>query len=372
MFTAQELSRYSRHLTLSEFGLEGQRRLKNARVLLVGAGGLGSPAGLYLAAAGVGIIGIVDADVVEDSNLQRQVLFTTADIGQSKANQAAVHLQQLNPHITVHSHHIALNRHNAMTLIADYDLVVDGSDNFPTRYLVNDACVLLDKPYVYGSIYQFEGQASVFHHADGPCYRCLFPEPPAPGQVPSCAEAGVLGVLPAMIATIQTTEAIKLITGIGQTLSGRLLQYHALDMRFDELTLSRDPQCPICGDQPVITELIDYEAFCGMQPAVSLITATELKTQLKNNPDIQLIDVREPYEREICQINNSRSIPLATLIHHHNELVGDRMIVCICKSGGRSATATRQLQAAGCSQVYSLEGGILAWIDQIDPCLTRY
>ncbi|ABC30809.1 Dinucleotide-utilizing enzyme involved in molybdopterin and thiamine biosynthesis family 2 [Hahella chejuensis KCTC 2396] len=375
MLTTAELSRYSRHLSLPEFGRAGQEQLRASRVLIVGAGGLGSPLGLYLAAAGVGILGIVDGDVVEESNLQRQVLYTVDDIGQPKAERAAARLNALNPHVDIRPYTMTLSSENALGLIKDYDLVIDGTDNFPTRYLTNDACVLAGKPNVYGSIFQFEGQASVFHHEGGPCYRCLFPEPPPPGMVPSCAEGGVLGVLPAMIAGIQATEAIKILTGMGDTLSGRLLQYNALSMTFDELRLRRDPECPVCGDHPSITALIDYDAFCGVPKALAQecdINPEALNARLQKGEQMTLIDVREPYEREICAIDGSLHIPLQSLPARIHEFSKEQTLVFYCKSGGRSAGARQLFSDADFHRVYNLSGGILAWADKIDPDMPRY
>ncbi|AZZ93120.1 molybdopterin-synthase adenylyltransferase MoeB [Hahella sp. KA22] len=375
MLTSAELSRYSRHLSLPEFGRSGQERLRASRVLIVGAGGLGSPLGLYLAAAGVGVLGIVDGDVVEESNLQRQVLYTVNDIGHSKAERAAARLSALNPHVDIRPYAMTLSSENALALINDYDLVIDGTDNFPTRYLTNDACVLTGKPNVYGSIFQFEGQASVFHHDGGPCYRCLFPEPPPPGMVPSCAEGGVLGVLPAMIASIQATEAIKIITGIGDTLSGRLLQYNALSMSFEELRLRRDSQCPVCGDLPSIRALIDYDAFCGIPKNLmqeSNISPEALHARLQQGENLTLIDVREHYEREICAIAGSLHIPLQTLPARINEFAKEQTLVFYCKSGGRSASARDLFNDADFKRVYNLSGGILAWAAKVDPDMPRY
>ncbi|WLQ16982.1 molybdopterin-synthase adenylyltransferase MoeB [Hahella aquimaris] len=375
MLTPDELSRYSRHLSLPEFGRSGQERLRASRVLIVGAGGLGSPLGLYLAAAGVGVLGIVDGDVVEESNLQRQVLYTVDDIDQPKAERAAARLSALNPHVDIRPYAMTLSSENALALINDYDLVIDGTDNFPTRYLTNDACVLTNKPNVYGSIFQFEGQASVFHHDGGPCYRCLFPEPPPPGMVPSCAEGGVLGVLPAMIASIQATEAIKILTGMGDTLSGRLLQYNALSMSFDELRLRRDPQCPVCGDHPSIRALIDYDAFCGVPKTLaqeSDISPEALHARLQQGEDLTLIDVREPYEREICAIAGSLHIPLQSLPARINDFNKEQTLVFYCKSGGRSAGARQLFSDADFKRVYNLSGGILAWAAKVDPDMPRY
>lgn len=377
MLSPQELARYGRHLTLPDFGVEGQERLKASSVLLIGAGGLGSPLGLYLAAAGIGTLGIVDGDVVEESNLQRQVIFTTEDIGFSKAERATSRLRALNPGIEVRPYNLWLTAENALEVIKGYDLVIDGSDNFSTRYLACDACVLVGLPYVYGSIFQFEGQASVFHYQGGPCYRCLFPEPPPDGTVPSCAEGGVLGVLPAMIASIQATEAIKILTGIGETLSGRLLHYDAKSMRFRELKMARNSNCPICGDQPTITTLADYRVVCADSTEeltgsiMKEISPTELKALVESD-NITLIDVREPYERDICSIAGSVHIPLASLKDHMAEIDPSKTMICHCKGGGRSATACQQLAEAGFTDVYNLKGGINAWIDEVDPTLTKY
>ena len=377
MLSPAELARYGRHLTLPGFGIEAQERLKGARVLLIGAGGLGCPLGLYLAAAGVGVLAIVDGDLVEDSNLQRQVLFTTADIGESKAERAAARLRALNPHIDIRPHNLWLSAANALELVGSVDLVVDGSDNFTTRYLVNDACVLAGVPLVYGSISQFEGQASVFHHRGGPCYRCLFPEPPPPGTVPSCAEGGVLGVLPALIASIQATEAIKILTGIGETLSGRLLHYDAKGMDFQQLRMARNPRCPVCGDRPTITALAESPQVCEASPPAASgmsgreMSAAELKAML-DREDVLVVDVREPWERYICHISGSRSIPLAALGDAVDLLDRNQTLVCYCKGGGRSASACQQLRDAGFSDVRNLRGGILAWIDEVEPDLPRY
>jgi molybdopterin/thiamine biosynthesis adenylyltransferase/rhodanese-related sulfurtransferase/molybdopterin converting factor small subunit len=383
--TNDEVQRYSRHLIMPEVGVDGQRRLKAARVLCVGAGGLGSPAALYLTAAGVGTIGLVDFDAVDASNLQRQILHSTRDVGRSKLQSARDRLTALNPEVTVRTHDVALSSANALEIFREYDVIVDGADNFPTRYLVNDACVLLQKPNAYGSIFRFEGQASVFATAGGPCYRCLYPEPPPPGLVPSCAEGGVLGVLPGVIGTIQATEAIKLIIGSGRTLAGRLLLYDALNMRFRELKLQRDPECPVCGDTPTIKELIDYEQFCGVRPAASSPTAAashepetsveELKSRLDAGAPVYVLDVREPQEFQICRIPGSTLIPLGQLparVAEVRSAAGDRDIVVHCKSGVRSAKAARFLRDQGIDRVSNLRGGILAWIDKVDPTLPRY
>ena len=377
--TPEDIQRYSRHLILPEVGVEGQRRLKAASVLLIGAGGLGSPAGLYLAAAGVGRLGVVDFDAVDFSNLQRQILHGTADVGRSKLQSAKDRLLAINPELDVETYETALTSKNALDLFRGYDVVLDGTDNFPTRYLVNDACVLLKKPNAYGSIFRFEGQASVFALPGGPCYRCLYPEPPPPGLVPSCAEGGVLGVLPGVIGTIQATEAIKLILGIGQTLAGRLLLYDAFTMRFRELKLRRDPDCPVCGDHPTVTALIDYEQFCGVAPApsgpVAETTVNELKARIDRGDVPFILDVREPNEFQICRIPGSTLIPLGELPRRLSELPsGDHApdIVVHCKMGGRSAKAVRQLTEKGFTRVQNLKGGILEWIDRIDPTQSKY
>jgi sulfur-carrier protein adenylyltransferase/sulfurtransferase len=379
--TVEEVRRYSRHLIIPDVGKTGQRRLKNAKVLCVGAGGLGSPALMYLAAAGVGTLGIVDFDVVDESNLQRQVIHGTSDVGKSKAVSAKETINEINPLVTVNLHEERLDSDNAMQIFADYDLIVDGTDNFATRYLVNDACVLLGKPYVWGSIFRFDGQASVFWAEHGPCYRCLYPEPPPPGMVPSCAEGGVLGVLCATIGSLQVNEAIKLITGIGESLAGRLMIYDALDMTFRTVKVRKDPECPVCGKNPTITELIDYEEFCGVvsedaqqAAAGSTITATDLKGMLDRHEDILLVDVREPNEYEIV------SIPGATLIPKGEFLSGaalerlpqDKRIVLHCKSGARSAEVLAVIKDAGFSDAVHVGGGVLAWINQVDPSLPSY
>jgi sulfur-carrier protein adenylyltransferase/sulfurtransferase len=374
-----EILRYSRHLIIPNVGMEGQRRLKAARVLLIGAGGLGSPLALYLAAAGVGTLGIVDFDVVDATNLQRQVLHGTKDVGRSKLASARDRILDVNPHVTVEGHETRLTSANALDIIREYDLVIDGTDNFPTRYLTNDACVILGKPNVYGSIFRFEGQASVFATADGPCYRCLFREPPPPGLVPSCAEGGVLGVLPGLIGTIQATEGIKLLLGIGDSLVGRLLLVDALTMKFRTVKLRKDPQCPACGTRE-IRELIDYEQFCGIVPGLAAdggsgvpeITPEELATKLRRGDDFDLIDVREPYEVEIARIDGARLIPLATVTEALRTLDTARDIVVHCRSGQRSAKAVRQLQAAGFRRVWNLAGGILRWSDDVDSSVPKY
>jgi len=371
-----EILRYSRHLILPEVGPGGQRRIKAARVLLVGAGGLGSPAALYLAAAGVGTIGLVDFDVVDATNLQRQILHGTGVVGRPKLESAEARLQDLNPHVHVETFPVRLTSENALEILRDFDVVVDGTDNFPTRYLVNDACVLLGKPNVYGSIFRFEGQASVFHAAAGPCYRCLYPEPPPPGLVPSCAEGGVLGVLPGIIGSIQALETLKLILGAGDTLVGRLVLFDALKFRFRELTLHKDPDCPVCGSHPSVRDLIDYEAFCGIGAAPAYlgpeITATDLARDLRENPDLELVDVREMREWEICRIPGARLIPLGQLPERLSELNGHTEIVTHCHKGVRSMRALEILRAAGFSKVRSLRGGIDAWATEVDPSVPRY
>ena len=376
--TTDDYARYSRHLILPEVGVDGQRRLKNARVLCIGAGGLGSPATLYLAAAGVGTLGLVDFDVVDASNLQRQILHGTSDVGRSKLASARARLEALNPHLKIESFETALTSANALEILRDFDIVLDGTDNFATRYLVNDASVILRKPNAYGSIFRFEGQASVFATTDGPCYRCLYPEPPPPGLVPSCAEGGVLGVLPGVIGTIQATETIKLILGAPNTLVGRLLLYDAWNMTFRELKLRRDPACPVCGDHPTIRELIDYEEFCGVQATAQPAptggaTVEELKSRLDRGDRPFILDVREPNEYQICKIPGSVLIPLAQLPQRLAELPAkDAELFVHCKMGGRSAKAVKQLEELGYSAARNLDGGILAWIDRIDASLPRY
>jgi adenylyltransferase/sulfurtransferase len=380
---ADEVRRYSRHLILPEVGMEGQKKLKAARVLCIGAGGLGSPVAMYLTAAGVGTIGIVDFDVVDFSNLQRQILHGTPDVGRPKLDSAADRLQALNPHVKVVKHETALTSQNALQLFKDYDVIVDGTDNFPTRYLVNDACVLLGIPNAYGSIFRFEGQASVFGTKDGPCYRCLYPEPPPPGLVPSCAEGGVLGVLPGIVGCIQANETIKLILGIGEPLIGRFLVFDSLRMKFRELKLRKDPDCPVCGTHPTVKELIDYEQFCGVAPAqvaaaepaggsATEITVKELKARKDRGEDVFVLDVREPHEYEINRIPGSTLIPLGDLGERFVELDANREIVTQCKSGMRSARAAAFLREHGFKNVKNLKGGILAWVDQVDPSQPKY
>ena len=379
--TNEEVARYSRHVILPEVGMEGQLKLKAARVLCIGAGGLGSPVALYLAAAGVGTIGVVDFDQVDYSNLQRQIIHGTPDVGRSKLESAKERLNALNPEVEVVTHEMAVSSQNALELFAGYDLVVDGTDNFPTRYLVNDACVLSGKPNIYGSIYRFEGQASVFATVDGPCYRCMFPEPPPPGLVPSCAEGGVLGILPGVVGTIQATEAVKVILGAGEPLIGRFLLFDALKMRFRELKVRKDPECPVCGDHPTVTELIDYEQFCGITSVVQdpepssssdVATVEELKTRLDRKDAFLLLDVREQREFEICRIPGSVLIPLGELPSRLAELKGRDDMIVHCKSGVRSGKAVALLRGSGFTGARNLTGGILAWIDQIDPTLPKY
>jgi sulfur-carrier protein adenylyltransferase/sulfurtransferase len=379
--TVDEVRRYSRHLIIPDVGMTGQKRLKNARVLCVGAGGLGSPALLYLAAAGVGTLGIVDFDVVDESNLQRQVIHGQSDVGRPKAESARDSIQEINPYVNVVLHSERLDSDNAMEIFAQYDLIVDGTDNFATRYLVNDACVLLAKPYVWGSIYRFDGQASVFWAEHGPCYRCLYPEPPPPGMVPSCAEGGVLGVLCASIGSIQVNEAIKVITGIGEPLAGRLMIYDALEMSYRTVRVRKDPECAVCGKNPTITELIDYEAFCGTisedaQQAASgsTITATQLEEMLDNDEKIFLVDVREPNEYEIVSIPGSVLIPKDQFLNGTalEQLPQDRRIVLHCKSGARSAECLAVVKNAGFADAVHVGGGVLAWVNQVDPSLPVY
>ena len=381
--TREELIRYSRHLILPDVRIEGQQRLKGARVLCVGAGGLGSPVAMYLAAAGVGTIGLVDFDDVDVSNLQRQILHGTPDVGRPKVASAKDRLKAINPNVTVETHHVQLTSANALDILGRYDVIVDGADNFPTRYLVNDACVLLGKPNAFGAIFRFEGQASVFAVKNGPCYRCLFPEPPPPGLVPSCAEAGVFGVLPGLVGTIQATETIKLILGIGETLVGRLVVYDALRMAFRELRLPKDPNCPVCGTHPTVRELIDYEAFCGMAekeeatlPVTGevdpVITVDELKARMDRGDRPFLLDVREQVEYQIVRLEGGTLIPLGELVARQNELDPDREIVVYCHVGIRSGKATAFLRHKGFPLVRNLRGGIDEWAIRIDPSLPRY
>ena len=373
-----EILRYSRHLIMPEVGMEGQLKLKKARVLMIGTGGLGAPLGLYLAAAGVGHLGLVDFDKVDFTNLQRQVTFGTSDVGRHKVEAARERLSNLNPAIEIKVFETMLTSANALELFRDYDIIVDGTDNFPTRYLVNDATVLSGKINVYGSIFRFEGQATVFGAAGGPCYRCLYPEPPPPGLVPSCAEGGVLGVLPGIVGSIQAMEAIKLILGAGDTLVGRLLLFDALQMKFREVKLRKNPDCPVCGEKRTITRLIDYQEFCGIRgeeaaPTVSVpeITPKELKARLDRGDDLFILDVREPHEYQICHLDG-HLIPLGDLPRRVNELDSSREIVAHCRSGKRSADAVAFLKQAGFKKIWNLKGGILAWSDEVDPKVPKY
>src|SRR5438093_8156270 len=379
--TNDEYKRYSRHLIMPEVGLDGQLKLKAAKVLCIGAGGLGSPVAMYLAAAGVGTLGIVDFDTVDFSNLQRQILHGTPDVGRPKLASARDRLNALNPNVKIQTFETALSSQNALKLFEPFDIIVDGTDNFPTRYLVNDACVLLGKPNAYGSIFRFEGQASVFAMKEGPCYRCLYPEPPPPGLVPSCAEGGSLGVLPGMIGVIQATEAVKLILGIGEPLIGRFLIYDALRMRFRELKLRKDPDCPVCGTHPTVTELIDYEQFCGITPAApepvaannaTEITSVELKQRLARGERLRIVDVREPNEYQINRIPGSELIPLGEVPKRYGELKPDEELIVHCKSGVRSAKAADFLRSVGFKRVLNLKGGILDWVDKVDPSQPKY
>jgi len=383
----EEIARYSRHLIMPEVGMEGQRKLKAARVLMIGTGGLGAPLGMYLTAAGVGHLGIVDFDVVEASNLQRQIVHGTKDIGRPKIESARERLQDINPHVEIETYETRLTSENALELFREYDIVVDGTDNFPTRYLVNDACVLTGKPNVYGSIFRFEGQASVFWAERGACYRCLYPEPPPPGLVPSCAEGGVLGVLPGIVGAIQANETIKLILGGGEPLINRLLLFDAWKMRFRELKLRKDPDCPVCGERATIKELIDYEEFCGLRPQagestvqpteekpeMEEMTATELKERLERGDDLQIIDVREPNEYEIARLAAAKLIPLGQVVNRMDEIDPLRETVVHCKLGGRSAKAIESLKRAGYQgRLINLQGGITAWSNEVDPSVPKY
>ncbi|MGA2844145.1 MAG: molybdopterin-synthase adenylyltransferase MoeB [Candidatus Acidiferrales bacterium] len=376
----EEITRYSRHLIMPEVGMDGQLKLKQAKVLCIGTGGLGAPLGLYLAAAGVGRIGLVDFDKVDLTNLQRQILFDTNDIGRPKIEAATNRLRNLNPDIQIDNFETRLTSENALDILKDYDIVVDGTDNFPTRYLVNDACVILGKPNVYGSIFRFEGQITIFGYPGGPCYRCLYPEPPPPGLVPSCAEGGVLGVLPGIVGAIQAAETLKLIIGKGEPLVGRLLLFDALAMRFRELKLRKNPECPVCGGHPTITKLIDYEEFCGIRgeesasPAQAVapeIAPRELKARLDRGDDLFILDVREPHEFQICNLGG-HLIPLGELSRRVNELDSSREIVAHCRSGKRSAEAVEFLRSAGFRKVLNLKGGILAWSDEVDASVPKY
>ncbi|HEX3986903.1 MAG TPA: molybdopterin-synthase adenylyltransferase MoeB [Acidobacteriaceae bacterium] len=376
----EEMARYSRHLILPEVGMEGQQKLKAARVLCVGTGGLGSPLAFYLAAAGIGTLGLVDFDVVDASNLQRQIIHSTNDVGRPKLDSAAEKLQALNPFLKIVKHETMLTSKNALEIIRDYDVVADGTDNFPTRYLVNDACVLTGKPNAYGSIFRFEGQASVFATQDGPCYRCLYPEPPPPGLVPSCAEGGVLGVLPGLVGVIQATEVIKLILGKGEPLVGRLLLVNSLDMRFRELKLRKNPDCPVCGSHPTVTELIDYQQFCGivpeqkaapMQNGIPQMSVKELRQRLDQGDKVFVLDVREPWEYQVANIGG-HLIPLNDLPKRVAELNPEQEIVVQCKSGGRSQRAAEFLARNGFEKIHNLAGGITAWSSEIDPTIPKY
>jgi len=373
-----EILRYSRHLIMPEVGMEGQLKLKAARVLCIGAGGLGSPLALYLGAAGVGTLGLVDFDVVDYTNLQRQIIHTTADVGRKKLDSAADKLKAINPFINLRTFETRLSSDNALELFREFDIIADGTDNFPTRYLVNDACVLTGKPNVYGSIFRFEGQASVFATEEGPCYRCLYPEPPPPGLVPSCAEGGVLGILPGLVGVIQATEVIKLILAKGEPLIGRLLLVDALAMKFRELKLRKNPDCPVCGTHPTIKKLIDYNEFCGIrgeeapvEAGVPEIQVEELKRRLDAGEDVFVLDVREPHEYQICNIGG-HLIPLGDLPKRVHELDSSREIVAHCRSGTRSAKAVNFLRQAGFRKVHNLSGGILAWADRVDPKMPKY
>jgi sulfur-carrier protein adenylyltransferase/sulfurtransferase len=381
-FSNDEIARYSRHLIMPEVTLDGQKRIKAAGVLCIGTGGLGSPIALYLAAAGIGRLGLVDYDIVDFSNLQRQILHGTDDVGRKKLNSARDRIKAINPNVRVDLHDMMFRSENAMQVVQDYDIVIDGTDNFPTRYLSNDVCVLTKKPNIYGSIFRFDGQCTVFApHLGGPCYRCMFPEPPPPGMVPSCAEGGVLGVLPGIIGVMQAIEAIKMIIGIGDSLIGRLVSFDALKLRFKEFKIRKDPSCPICGDHPTIHELIDYDQFCGIPQAdaeaakeleVPTISATELKTKIDRKDKFVLVDVREPFEYDISRIPGSKLIPLGELPARLSELDSADEIVLHCKVGGRSAKALRILQEAGFRKLNNLQGGITAWSDEVDPSIPKY
>jgi adenylyltransferase/sulfurtransferase len=379
--TTNELARYSRHLILPEVGTEGQQRLKAAKVLCVGTGGLGAPLAFYLAAAGIGTLGLVDFDVVDESNLQRQIIHATPDVGRKKIDSAADKLLALNPALNVVKHETLLTSANALDIIKDYDIVADGTDNFPTRYLVNDACVLLNKPNAYGSIFRFEGQASVFATEEGPCYRCLYPEPPPPGLVPSCAEGGVLGILPGLVGVIQATEVIKLILGKGETLAGRLLLVDSLKMRFRELKLRKNPECPICGTNRTIHALIDYQQFCGITPerkedqteknGIPQISVKDLKSRIDSGEEIYLIDVREPFEYAIANLGG-KLIPQNDVAQRLGEIDRDREVIVHCKGGVRSQKIAEYLKQQGYQRVINVAGGILAWADQVDPTMKKY
>jgi molybdopterin/thiamine biosynthesis adenylyltransferase/rhodanese-related sulfurtransferase len=376
--TNEEIRRYSRHLIIPDIAMDGQKRLKNAKVLCIGAGGLGSPVAMYLAAAGVGTLGMVDYDVVDETNLQRQIMHGQSDIGKRKLDSAEESIKEINPFVTVVKHETFVTSDNALELFRDYDLIIDGSDNFPTRYLVNDACVLLDKPYVWGSIYRFDGQLSVFWAEHGPCYRCLFPEPPPPGMVPSCAEGGVLGMLCGTVGSLQTTEAVKLITGVGDAMIGRMLIYDAIELKFRELKVRKDPECPVCGKNPTVTELIDYDAFCGVTPDVAefasqvSLTPKELDDLLKTGEEVTLIDVREPHEWEIVRMDDAKLIPVGEVIDRVSEIPQEGTVVVYCKVGARSAEVLRWLHSVGLTHTKHLAGGIDAWAKQVDTSLPTY
>jgi adenylyltransferase/sulfurtransferase len=377
--TKDEVLRYSRHLIMPEVGMDGQLKLRQAKVLCIGAGGLGSPLALYLAAAGVGKLGIVDFDIVDFTNLQRQIIHDTNDVGRPKLTSARETIADINPNVEVVGFETRLTSDNALDIFKDFDIVADGTDNFPTRYLVNDACVLLGKPNVYGSIFRFEGQASIFYAKEGPCYRCLYPEPPPPGLVPSCAEGGVLGVLPGIVGCIQAVETIKLILGIGRSLVGRLLLFDALNMKFRELKLRKNPECPVCGTHPTVTKLIDYEQFCGIRgeehvvpTRVPELTAPEVKKMMDDKKPFVLVDVREPHEFQICRIPGSVLIPLGEVPKRMNELNSADDIVVHCRSGMRSAQAVEFLMKAGFRKIHNLKGGVLAWSDEVDPTMPKY
>lgn len=384
MLSKEELKRYSRHLLLEEVGVEGQQKLKKASVLVVGLGGLGSPLAMYLAASGVGTLGLVDFDVVDESNLQRQIIHGTSDVGKPKIESATITLKEINPDINIVHHSEALTSENALEIIEQYDIVADGTDNFQTRYLVNDTCVITGKPNVYGSIYRFEGQASVFATKDGPCYRCLYPNPPEPGTVPSCAEAGVLGVLPGLMGTVQATEVVKLILGKGESLIGRLMLYNALDMRFSEIKLKKNPDCPVCGTNPTVTELIDYDVFCGIKKEVSKPASVsenwqdeeeispQILSEILNEENVFLLDVREPYEYEIAKIESAVLIPLEQIPSQIKKLPKDKKIVVMCHHGARSKRAMDFLLENGFNTVYNLEGGIDKYALDVDDSLDRY
>ncbi|MEO6847566.1 MAG: molybdopterin-synthase adenylyltransferase MoeB [Chthoniobacterales bacterium] len=381
-FSNDEIARYSRHLIMPEVTLEGQKRLKAAKILCIGAGGLGSPIGLYLAAAGIGTMGLVDFDTVDFSNLQRQILHGTKDVGRKKINSARDRIREINPNVEVILHDTMFRADDAMELVEPYDIVIDGTDNFPTRYLSNDVSVMLKKPNIYGSIFRFDGQCTVFApHLGGPCYRCLYPEPPPPGMVPSCAEGGVLGVLPGIIGVMQAIEAIKLIMGIGESLIGRLLHFDALQMKFREFKVRKDPNCPLCGENPTIKELIDYDQFCGIpqaqaaeeaEPPVPAISVEELKALLDNKASMVLLDVREQFEYDVARIPGAKLIPLGELHSRMSELDSADDIYLQCKSGMRSTKALRQLQKAGFSKLWNVDGGITAWSERIDPSVPKY